>query len=436
MSKNTCVIYAPIETYSGYGARGRDVVKSLIKSKGDEWDIKIISVRWGNTPKSFLDDHPEEWGFLHNYIIKDQLTKQPDYMFWVTIPPEAQPWGKWNCLITAGIETTICAPQWIEGCNRMDLILTSSKHSQDVFKTSEFKVNDKGVERILKLTKPVEVLIEGANLDIYKPISVKDITSKDLYNKIKSIPESFAFLFVGHWMQGEIGEDRKNVGLLIKAFYELFKGKSNPPALILKTSSAGSSYMDRREILRKIETIRKSVPSSKLPTIYLLHGEFSDKEINELYNHPKVKAMVSLTKGEGFGRPLLEFSLTNKPVITTGWSGHVDFLNPEFTALMGGKLTPIHPSAQVRDMLIEGSNWFSVDHGHIGHFINDVYKNYKEWTVKAKRQGFHSRSNFSFEKMKSQLNEILDKNIPDIPKMVEIKLPNLSKIELPKLKKI
>ena len=51
-------------------------------------------------------------------------------------------------------------------------------------------------------------------------------------------------------------------------------------------------------------------------------------EMNSIYNHSKVKAMVSLTKGEGFGRPLLEFSLSQKPLIVSGWSGHMDFLPP------------------------------------------------------------------------------------------------------------
>jgi hypothetical protein len=143
--------------------------------------------------------------------------------------------------------------------------------------------------------------------------------------------------------------------------------------------------------------------------------------------------MVSLTKGEGFGRPLLEFSLTNKPIIATGWSGQVDFLNPNFTGLMGGKLTKIHPSAQQKDMLIEGSEWFSVDHAHIGHFFTDVLKNYKDWKVKAKRQGHYSRSNFSFEKMEQQLEFILSENMPIIPKTAKLNIPSIG---LPKLKKV
>jgi hypothetical protein len=109
------------------------------------------------------------------------------------------------------------------------------------------------------------------------------------------------------------------MGYTIKSFLETFKNKpkGKRPALILKVQAgSGTSIMDREELLNRIDAIRKTVKGD-LPNIYLLHGEMSDAEMNELYNHGKVKAMISLTKGEGFGRPLLEFSLVNKPIIAS-----------------------------------------------------------------------------------------------------------------------
>ena len=232
-------------------------------------------------------------------------------------------------------------------------------------------------------------------------------------------------------MEGVLGEDRKNVGLLVKAFYETFKNKSKKPALILKTSQVGSSYVDREEILKKIKLIKKTVNSTNLPNVYLLHGEFTDQEINELYNNSKVKAMVNLTKGEGFGRPLLEFTLTKKPLITTAWSGHIDFLNPEFTSLIGGQLTNVHQSA-ANQWLLPESQWFSADHGQIGHFLKDVFKNYKNYTDKAKRQSFKSKTEFSWDKMLEKLDSLLTQYIPEFPKEFTLKLPTIKKIEFPK----
>jgi glycosyltransferase involved in cell wall biosynthesis len=159
----------------------------------------------------------------------------------------------------------------------------------------------------------------------------------------------------------------------------------------------------------------------------------SDEEINQLYNHPKVKAMVSFTKGEGFGRPLLEFSAVNKPIIASGWSGHIDFLDKEFTYIVNGTLTNVHKSAVVEKMILKEAQWFTPDDSQAGTALKEVFTNYKKYAELAKRQGYKSRTNFSWEKMVEQLDTILTANLPEFPKQVELKLPTL---QLPKLQKI
>lgn len=430
------VISCPVDTYSGYGARSRDLVKALIKL--DKYDVKILPQRWGNTPWGFIEDHQEKWGFLKDYILQQpQLNKQPEIWAQVTIPNEFQPIGKFNIGFTAGIETTICAPDWIDGMNRMNVNFVSSEHSKKVFQETTFEQRDQNTQQLvrqIKLEKPVEVLFEGADLDIYKALE-SSTDSVKTFDKLASIKEDFAYLFVGHWLNGDIGEDRKNVGLLIKAFYETFKNKMKKPALILKVSMGGTSYLDREEMLKRIAMIKQTVSSQNLPNIYLLHGEFTDEEMNLLYNHPKVKAMVSLTKGEGFGRPLLEFSLTKKPILTTGWSGHTDFLDVEMTTLLSGELTQVHPSA-ANDWILKDAKWFSPNHGEIGQYLKDIFENYKKYVALARTQAHKSKTEFSFDKMKDLLGERLDELVPEFPKEVKLKLPELKKIELPKLKKL
>jgi glycosyltransferase involved in cell wall biosynthesis len=302
----------------------------------------------------------------------------------------------------------------------MDLTLVSSNHAKQTFLNSQFETRNAQGQPLgqVKVEKPIEVLFEGADIATYFPDNKPCLID---FN----IKEDFAYLFVGHWLQGEMGEDRKNVGLLVKAFYETFKNQKSKPALILKTSGAVSSYMDRNAILDKITSIKSTVNSTDLPNIYLLHGEFSNEEMNSLYNHSKVKAMISLTKGEGFGRPLLEFSLTKKPIIVSNWSGHMDFLNPEFVCAVGGQLTNVHTSAAVKDLIMPESQWFSPDHGQIGHYLRDVHKNYKKYTDGAKRQAYRSKTEFSWDKMKEKLDTILSTNLPVLPKKAELKLPDL-----------
>jgi|TARA_R100000084_G_scaffold39012_3_gene15750 hypothetical protein len=430
MSKPRFVISCPFDTYSGYGARARDIVKAIIDL--DKYKVELLSQRWGETSWGFCNQNPE-WNFLLGHLAKPNWQQQkPDIWMQITIPNEFQPVGKYNIGLTAGIEATACKPEWVEGMNRMDLNLVSSDFSKVNFENMVYEKKNPQTQQVMgqiKLTKPIKTVFEGVNLDIYKTLKSSEIKNINL----KEIDEQFCFLFVGHWMNGDLGHDRKNVGLLVKSFYETFKDKRGPkPALILKASTGVSSYISRDQILNKIKEIRKSVKSSNLPNVYLLSGEFSDQEMNELYNHPKVKAMLSLTKGEGFGRPLLEFGLTGKPIMASGWSGHMDFLNPEYTSLLPGTLEPVHKSA-ANAWLIKEAKWFKVSEPHVGTTLKNLYKHYKKFLERARKQKHFAKSNFSWENMRDLVGTILEDNLPEFAEQVQLQMP---KLELPKLEKL
>lgn len=431
--KQFCVISCPLDTYSGYGARSRDFVKAIYELKKDDWEFSILSQRWGQTPWGYIKDNKEEWNWVTPLINQSgQLNRQPDIWIQITVPNEFQPIGKYNIGVTAGIETTICDVSWIEGINRMDKTLASSVHAKEVFEKSIFERRDQqnNAVEVIKLKKPVDILFEGLDLNKYFYIADEDLEETDLVLELDEIKENFCYLFVGHWMQGEIGEDRKNVSLMIKTFFETFEGRKNKPGLVIKTSSAGSSIMDREEILNRINQIR-TIVGGDLPNVYLLHGELDDKDINDLYNHGKIKAMINITKGEGYGRPLLEFTMSKKPIIASGWSGHTDFLNQEFNCLISGELKPVHSSAVVPNMILAESHWFSPDISQVTRYLKDVFENYEKYQELSKRQSHISKTKFSFEEMKNLLNTYLDV----IPKPVAIQLPTLKKIQLPQLKK-
>ena len=433
MNRPSIVVSCPIDTYSGYGARGRDFVKSLVDL--DKYDVKILAQRWGETRWGYLKDHNDT---VFTPLIVNNLTQQPDIWIQISIPNEFQKVGKYNIGVTAGIETTLCDPSWIKGANNMDLILVSSNHALESLNRSKFDIKDDKTGQIkekLDLKTKVEILFEGADLTKYFPANyTKDLDNEliSLKTALDSIPETFCFMTTGHWMQGDFGEDRKNIGFTIKSFLETFKNKPNAPALIMKSHCMTTSIMDRDRMLEKIDAVRKSV-KGKLPNIYLLHGEVSDKGMNVLYNHPKVKAFISLPKGEGFGRPFLEFSLVNKPIIASSWSGQTDFLDREFVRFVKGDLKNVDKSAAVKNILLTESQWFSPDPIDVGKAYKEIYKDYKKWTVNAKRQGHKSRTEFSYEAMVTKLDKILIENIPEFPKQVELSLP---KLNLPKLKKV
>ena len=442
---------APINTVSGYGARSRDVAHALINS--DKYDVKIWPTRWGSTPQNFLNDQDEKDKLLIDRCLDNpNMPAQPDVFVQITVPNEFQTIGKVNIGITAGIETTIAAAPWLEGCNRMDLVLVSSEHSKHVLQNSFFNKHDNQTKQVvgqIKLEKPIEVLMEGVDPTTY--FKTNDI-HESVHNQIDSVKEKNALLFVGHWLKGNFGEDRKNISGLIKTFFETFKDKStaNKPALILKTSSADFSPIDRKSILERIEMIADTVVDKKkgLPKVYLLHGDLTNDEMNSLYNHPKVKAHVTFTKGEGFGRPLAEASLSEKPIISPIWSGQADFLR--HVVKLEGQLTKVHPSAAWENVILEESEWFSVDYKHASTALKYVFekKNEKALKVLGKRQASVIKKEYSMEHMEKQLIEHMDKCTAGMPvnvplKLPKLKLPKLStsnnempKLKLPKLKKV
>jgi glycosyltransferase involved in cell wall biosynthesis len=424
------VVQCPVATRSGYGERSRDLVRALIAL--DKYEIKIISTRWGATPMNALTSNDTD---LLDRLLLQPLTRQPDIYVQITVPNEFQPIGKYNIGVTAGIETTLCDHSWLEGCNKMNLVLVSSDHAKRVFEETVYnKADSQGnIVDQLRLKTPVEVLFEGIDLSKFNKEYKK---SEIIDNTFKSIPESFCFLFCGHWLPGAEGEDRKNVSGLVRTFYETFKNNPFAPALVLKTSGGAISVTDRDVIKSKIESIKNSITAKTLPNVYVLYGDLTDSEMNDLYNHPKVKCHITLTKGEGFGRPLLEAALTNKPIIASCWSGHLDFLSPETSILVPGTLTPIHPSAVWQGVLNAEAQWFTVDYAQVVLLMKDVVKNYKQYSERSRKTYHYIKTNFSWDGMKSKLDSILTSRLPSFPKQIQLQLPKLKKIELPKLEKV
>ena len=329
--------------------------------------------------------------------------------------------------------------------NKMDLNIVPATFVKDVLNKVQFDIQDDRTNEkqgVLKNEKPIEVLFEGADTNIYK--QTNEFT-QEFVDEMGKIDEEFCFLYVGHWLQGRIGQDRKDTGMMVKVFCETFKNMKKQPALIMKTSSASFSVIDRENMLNKINEIKSGI-KGKCPNVYLVHGDFTDEEMNGLYNHPKVKAHVSFTHGEGFGRPLLEASLSGKPVIAPNWSGPVDFLDSKYSVLLEGNLTKVQAGSFPKEFFVEGSEWFTVNYQKASQTFRKVYRSYKKYTANAKRLANQNNKKFSLDAMTVELGKILDKYVSDFPQQVSLQLPKLkkvgsdtsepTKIKLPKLKKV
>ncbi len=429
MNKPTLVFQGPIFTRSGYGDHCRDLIKSLYKM--DKFDIKLIPLRWGNTPQNQVDPSTEFGQKMLSQVI-GQIDVQPDVFIQVSVANEFEPKGKFNIGITAGVETTICPKDFIDGSNKMDLIIVPSNFTKGNVGGTVYQQKNQETGQIvgeIRTTKPIEVLFEGVDTEVFSKGNGKDI--------LENVKEDFNFLIVGHWLKGSLGQDRKDIGMAIKTFTSVFQylPKDKRPGLIIKTSHAGFSVMDREATRQKIEDVLKPL-GDNIPSIYFIHGDLEESDMSNLYHHPKVKAMISFTKGEGYGRPMAEFTLTGKPIIASGWSGQLDFLPKENAVLLEGQLTQIDESAADKFIMKE-AQWFTVNYSNAANKIYDVYKKYDDYLKQSAGLKENTLKNFTLEKMNERFEEILNNYVKEQPKVVPFQLPKLNKnIQIPKLNKV
>jgi hypothetical protein len=442
MSKPLCLISGPVFNRSGYGDWATTVAKSIIRY--DKFDVKIAPTRWGNCPsKRFLEDltDPED-KILSSKFLQGPLNKQPELFIQLTIPEEFQPVGKYNIGMTAGIETTIAPGSWLEGINKMNLTIGLSNHVKKIFmETKMAKKLDNGQQIPVQVEKPIEVCFWGVDTKTYKKTDEKINSVEDILSSIK---ETSAFLFVGQWTHSGLYNDRKDIGNLVKTFCTAFKNnpENDRPCLILKTSGANYSVVDRFEILNKIKKIRESV-GENVPNVYLLHGELSDVEMNALLNHNKIISHVSFTHGEGYGHPLLLATLSGKPVLASNWSGHLDYLNPQYTNLLPGNLVQVDGKS-VNQWILKESKWFKVAYSLAESKLKEVYAFRKQdkFNKPAEQLRLENTEKFSLDAMDKKLWEILEKYVPKFATENKFVLPKLkslgneepTKISLPKLK--
>lgn len=430
MSKPTLVFQGPIFTRSGYGDHCRDLMKSLRKM--DKYDIKIIPLRWGNTPQNQVDGESEFGRWMLERVIGG-IGEKPDVFMQVSVANEFEPKGHYNIGITAGVETTIAPKDFIDGSNKMNLIIVPSNFTKANLGGTVYQQKDQATGQIvgeIKTTTPIEVLFEGVDTEIFSKGSGNDV--------LANVKEDFCFLTVGHWLKGSLGQDRKDIGMVIKTFATVFQylPKEKQPALIVKTSHAGFSVIDREATRQKIDDVVKTF-GDKCPSIYLVHGDMEEVDMANLYHHPKVKAMISFAKGEGYGRPMAEFTLTGKPIIASGWSGQLDFLPAEHAVLLEGSLTQVDESA-ADQFLMKEAQWFTVNYSNAANKIYDVYNKYDSYLEKSKGLKENTLKNFTLEKMHDKFTEILDIYVKKAPQLVPFNLPKIngSKMQLPKLNKV
>lgn len=385
------LLRGPILSKSGYGVHSRQIFKYLMKKQGI--DLKVQILPWGITPWYLNSDDLN--GLVGEIIQRSNITPEDqfDVSLQVQLPNEWDPEAaKYNVGITAGVETDGANPMWASThCEKMDMVIVPSEHSKNsLLKYSSTKT-------------PVNVVPESFYEELL--YSKEQLPDLDL-----DFSTDFNFLTVGVLTGLSPETDRKNLFYQIKWFVEHFKNNENV-GLVVKTNRGRETTIDRKGTAMMLKKLLNEIGHTGTPKVYLLHGAMSRKELTSLYRHPKIKAFVSATRGEGFGLPLLEASVAELPVIATNWSSHKEFLDLGKWLPVKYDLVPVHETKVDNNIFIKNSKWAFVKEedfkSKLENFYNKPQKP-KEWAQDLSKKLIEKYSQSSIEdKYQEVLGEVL-----------------------------
>lgn len=379
--KSNIILRAPIFSRSGYGSHARDIVIDLFKS--NKFNISVAPTGWGGT--STTDNiAPDDLEILM-YCIDNKVRTEDFTFIHLGIPTEFQKVAPVNIGITAGIESDKLPAGWAEKCNEMNAVIVPSTFVRDLFKKC-------GV------TVPIYAVGEGVDTTIFNEKAAEGLFDYP-------ISTDFNFITAGQWIVNPVGEDRKQIGLLLKWFCEVFEDNKDV-GLFLKTFSQNNSSPDLYFTKERIESIKNKRP---FPKIYLFHGDMSDQGMSVLYKNSK--AFVLATSGESWGRTISEAIACDVPILVTGWSGYMDFVTPELSTLFEYDMVDVPPSVLRQRIYQPGMRWALPKEQDVKRKLRRCYEKYSIAKERAVENGKNFRAIWNKEATGAKLVDIVSQVI-------------------------
>jgi len=375
MFKRNLIIRASAYTRSGYGAHARDIIKALWES--NLFNIRLIPTGWGSTSMTDVMDITM-MDILSLCVRNEEVVLEDSIFVHLGIPTEFQKLGKYNVGITAGIECDSRSPEWVKGCNTMDLVVVPSTFMKSVFVRSGVTTN-------------VVVCPEGVDISIFNIDAPTDnsVTESKFLHRTTGMPlevsTNFNFLVVGQWLPYDIYQDRKQIAFSIKTFIDTFRYVDDV-GLIIKVFTYNTDTPDAYFTLQRLKDLLNGYEDKDgIPPIYFIHGDLTDTQMSSLYRHPTVKGFFTMTSGEGWGRSLAEAAACGLPIIAPKWSSYLDFVGEKSSVLLPITIQGVPPAVihSYKGMFPNDARWAMVSEDKASEGLKKFKHNYDSYKEEA-----------------------------------------------------
>ena len=242
-------------------------------------------------------------------------------------------------------ETDRIPHDWVARCDALDEVWVPTEHNREAFAAA-------GVDedRLFVIPEPFEIdrLDRGAT-----PLELPGA-------------HGTVFLAAFDWTL------RKGWDVLLSAWCEAF-GAADDATLVLKVWST-SRDIGTPEIQGEIlaEIARLGHDAAAIADLVLVEDLLSAADMNRLY--AACDAVVAPTRGEGWGRPLVEAMAMGRPVIATAWSGPAAFVDTSVGWPIGFDLVPVSAAAAREVPIFGGHCWAEPRVNDLAAALRDVHE--------------------------------------------------------------
>jgi glycosyltransferase involved in cell wall biosynthesis len=369
--------YVSLHEASGYGNAARRYIRGLMKTGIPlTWTPMVPGRGWGLGYQPFLGEMAADDDL---YLVCNRSIEY-DTVILHTVPEYYPLWKErepGKRIVGYTVWETTCIPNhWGELLNAVDLLLVPCEWNREVF-------------RECGVTTPIEVV----------PHTLQEKTRSLNTLPWDILEDDFVFYTIGTWTA------RKAIPDVIRCYLNAFTSRDNT-LLVIKTSNKDFTQRRWMQYLRRPWKISQKIAASYTDPARMLIITDSLTEAEIACLHQRGDCFVSLSHSEGWGLGAFDAAGRGKPIVITGYGGHLDFLPEELAYLVDYRMVPVIDRQGSASYSVNQA-WASPDLGHASRLLREVFLDRREAHAKGRELSEYVRRRFHEEMVIQKFLEAL-----------------------------